>query len=213
MTVESFNRFMAYNTKIKRFPGSNSIQVKTYSWTIDEEQKQPIKPDTPKVYDDVRKAQKKAILSEKSSLRRTQNAVYDIARANEKSWEWFVTITFNPEKVNSFDYDEVTKKVTNYFNRMRKSNPNMIYLGVPEKHKSGRYHFHFLMGQCEKLEMTDSGHKTKNGQPIYNIGSYRLGFSTATRIENKARCTSYICKYITKDLYEHTKNKKRYPYV
>lgn len=203
---------MAYNTVIKRFPDSDIIQIKTYSWEVNAEEIEPKAPDKNKVYDSIAEAQKRAYLSEQSSLRRTKNTVYDIARSNENGWEWFLTLTFNPDKVDSYNYEKVCKKLSNYLHHIRRKDKDMIWLGVPERHKSGRYHFHFLIGNCPNLEQTfvDSGHRTKSGSIIYNVGSYRLGFTTVTRIENKERCVSYICKYLTKDLYEHTKNKKRY---
>lgn len=201
---------MGYNTKIKYFPNSNSIQIKTYSWTIEEGSNFAVNGSKHKVYDNIQEAQKNAIKSQNTSLRRTKNMIYDIAKSNENFFTHFCTLTFDPKKVDSFNYDEVSKKVTNYLNRMRKRNDNLKYIGVMEKHKSGRYHFHFLMGGCENMDFLESGHKTSNGDIIYNIGSYRLGWSTATQIRDKSRSCSYLTKYITKCLFEHTKNKKRY---
>lgn len=196
---------MAYNTIFKRYPCSDLVQIKTYSWAIEEGQERNVRYD-----ESSNEKRNRALDSQRNSMRRTKNAVYDIARANEDRWELFVTLTFNPEKVNSFDYDITCRKLSNYLHRLRKNNPDLVYLGVPEQHKSGRYHFHFLMGNCENLKLVDSGHKTRKGQVIYNVGSYRLGFSTATRIENTQRVCSYITKYLTKELCTFTKNKKRY---
>ena len=49
----------------------------------------------------------------KRSCRRTKNKIYDIARCNK--WDYFFTLTFNPDKVNSFNYEEVAKKLSNWF--------------------------------------------------------------------------------------------------
>lgn len=56
----------------------------------------------------------------------------------------------------------------------------------------------------------DSGKRTSNGDIIYNVGKYRLGFSTATKVRDPRRVTQYIGKYVTKDLCAVTKGKKRY---
>lgn len=142
------------------------------------------------------------------SVARTVNNVYYLSRSN--LWNWFVTLTFNPEKVNSFDYDECTKKLSKWLQNCKRVCPDMKYLVVPEKHKSGRFHFHGLFANCDGLEFVESGKCTKSGEVIYNIGKYKLGFTTATKIVDNERCTKYICKYISKDLTESTPNKKRY---
>lgn len=144
----------------------------------------------------------------KRSMRRTKQAIYDIAQSND--WEYFFTLTFNPEKVDSFDYDVVTKKLSDWLKRMRKQSEKMKYVVVPEQHESGRWHFHGLFMNCSELGFVDSGKRTDKGQTIYNVGKYKFGFSTAIELDfNKAICT-YLTKYITKDVCENSKNRKRY---
>ncbi len=143
-----------------------------------------------------------------SSMNRTKNRVYHLARSNV--WEWFVTLTFNPAKVDSFDYDDCVKHLKSWIDTVRRACPGMKYLIVPEKHTSGRFHFHGLFADCQNLSFTDSGYLTKDGRVIYNIGSYRLGFTTATKVRDSSRVTGYIGKYITKDLCQVSSGKKRY---
>lgn len=136
--------------------------------------------------------------SKQVSMSRTINRVYHLARSN--TWEWFFTLTFNPEKVDSFDYDAVAKKLSVWLMHCRRTCPDMKYLVVPEKHKSGRYHFHGLFKNCENLGFKPTKKYTKDGVLIYNVGQYRLGFSTATPVQDNAKVVKYISKYITKDL-------------
>lgn len=144
----------------------------------------------------------------KNSTSRTIQKIYEITRSNE--WEYFITLTFNPEKVNSFDYDEVVKKLSKWLNNIKqRQSPNLKYIIVPELHKSGRFHFHGLFADIGNMQLVDSG-KRINGEIIYNIGAYDLGFTTATKIKDNARVSSYITKYISKDLCAVTQNKKRY---
>lgn len=141
------------------------------------------------------------------SYNRTKHKVYDIVRSNK--WDYFFTLTFNPDKVDSFDYAECVEKLSKWLNNSRRKAPDMKYMVVPELHKSGRFHFHGLFADCDGLGFVDSGHK--DGEKIiYNVGSYKLGFSTATRIQDLHKSCSYITKYITKDLCSVTKGKKRY---
>ena len=142
------------------------------------------------------------------SRSRTINKIYDIARSNR--WEWFFTLTFNPEKVDSFDYETCTKKLSKWLNNMKRIAPDMKYLVVPEQHKSGRFHFHGLFANCDSLKFVDSGLMDISGKQIYNVGSYKLGFSTATKIVDLHKSCSYLCKYISKELCMITKGKKRY---
>lgn len=144
----------------------------------------------------------------RASRSRTINKVYDIARSN--MWEYFFTLTFNPEKVDSYNYAEVVKKLSKWLNNLRTKCPDMKYIVVPEKHKSGRWHFHGLFADVDGLQFVESGHVSESGQVIYNVGNYKLGFSTAVRLDGSPKVVSYLCKYITKEVCESTKGKKRY---
>ena len=86
----------------------------------------------------------------------------------------------------------------------------MVYLVVPEQHKDGAFHFHGLFSGIDYLPFTFSGKLDKQGRPIYNIGSYKWGFTTATKVGDSAKASSYLCKYVTKDLCAVTAGKKRY---
>lgn len=144
-----------------------------------------------------------------SSTNRTINTIYKLARSND--WEYFLTLTFNPELVDSFDYDEVTKKLSQWLNNLKKRYaPELKYILVPELHKSGRFHFHGLLANIGNIKLDDSGHRDESNNIIYNLGNYKLGYSTVTKINDVRRVSSYISKYITKDLCTLTKGKRRY---
>ena len=148
----------------------------------------------------------------KVSASASKNRLYNIARSN--TWEWFITITFDREKVDSSNYEDVLCKLTYFLNNVRKRKcPQMKYLIVPELHKDGiHFHFHGLLAYCDGLHMSYSGHNTKgrNSQPIFNILDWTFGFTTATRVQDSSRASNYIAKYITKDCARVLKNKKRY---
>lgn len=143
------------------------------------------------------------------SKSRSIQKIYEITRSN--TWEYFVTLTFNPDKVNSLNYDEVVKKLCDWLHNFKKRYaPDLKYIIVPELHKSGRYHFHGLFADIGSMKLVDSGKRLPNGEPIYNLGNYNLGFTTATRVKDNGRVSSYITKYISKDLCAVTGGKKRY---
>lgn len=144
----------------------------------------------------------------RNSIARTRQKISGYARSN--TWDMFVTLTFNPDKVDSFDYSLVSKKLSQWLKDVRKRYcPDLKYLVVPELHQSGRYHFHALFADCDGLRLVDSG--KRDGQDvIYNIGNYGWGFTTATYIKDSQKASNYIVKYITKDLCVVTAGKKRY---
>lgn len=142
------------------------------------------------------------------SKQRAVNNIYNLARCND--WTWFVTITFNPEIVNSFDFDSCSRKLSDWLKNLRRVDSSIMYLFVPEQHKSGAWHFHGLMSCSSALRMADSGLKDRKGKVIYNIGRYKYGFTTATEIENNEAVTKYITKYVTKEMLGHIRGKKHF---
>lgn len=146
--------------------------------------------------------------SQRVSMNRTINKVYELSRANV--WEYFFTMTFNKEKVDRYNYNECVKKLSQWLKDMRKLYaPDMVYLVVPERHKDGAYHFHGLVSNIGNLPLSDSG-IVKNGRKIYNLPSYKFGWSTVSLVEDSGKASNYVCKYITKELCQVTKGKKRY---
>lgn len=154
------------------------------------------------------------------SLKRTRKKVYDYAKSNE--WQWFVTFTFSPDKVNRYDYDECTKYLSKWFNNLKRSSPALSYLVVPEQHKDGAYHFHGLFSGINERQIVWTGKYVvkrvrglrskfvRTKEKIYKIGSYKLGWMTATRVREMEKVTSYITKYITKDMLNGLHGRKRY---
>ena len=154
------------------------------------------------------------------SIKRTKKKVYDYAKSNE--WEWFVTFTFSPDKVNRYDYDECTKYLSKWFNNLKRSSPALSYLVVPEQHKDGAYHFHGLFSGMNERQIVWTGKYVikrvrglrskfvRTKEKIYKIGSYKLGWMTATRVREMEKVTSYITKYITKDMLNDLHGRKRY---
>ena len=143
-----------------------------------------------------------------SSKNRTINKIYEYAFSNV--WDYFFTFTFNPEKVNRYDYDECYKKLSRFLRDFKyRKCKDLKYLVVPEMHKDGAFHFHALISNLDIDYLVDSGKKFY-GNIIYNFNAYKLGFSTATKINDSKKVSSYITKYITKELNTSLKGKHRY---
>lgn len=145
-----------------------------------------------------------------SSLNRTKTLVKDITLCND--FELFCTFTFDPKKVDSFNLHACWGKMSRWLHHQN-DNSHLIgkdfkYLIIPEQHKSGRWHFHALiLGYTGSLN--PSKHKTSTNRPIYNITSFRSGFTTAVYIDSKEAVSNYVTKYITKDFVK-TFNQRRF---
>lgn len=144
------------------------------------------------------------------SMARTRKKIYDYSRSAD--WEYFITLTYSPEKVESrYDFTGCMKKARKWVNNQQERKaPDLQYLIVPEKHKDGAWHIHGLLARTGSMEIVSSGHYTNAGEIIYNLDGWKYGFSTATKVRDLRRCSSYITKYITKDLCETTKGKRRF---
>lgn len=128
------------------------------------------------------------------SMRRARGKLRRLALAN--SFRWFVTLTIDPEKCDSFDGAAVVRKLNAWCSNMVQRK-GLRYILVPERHKSGRIHFHGFFNDC--LEVVDSGHTDKQGHPIYNLPQWALGFTTAIGLyDDYVKAVGYVCKYVGK---------------
>lgn len=145
------------------------------------------------------------------SIKRSRDKVFDIARMNK--WKYFITITFDGSKYESQSPDFVMKKVNNWL-RKKVQIQGLKYLLIPERHKKGGIHCHALVN--DRINVVDSNTRLVYGynRPVtletinqrnlieravvYNIPSWKYGFSTAIEVDNSTAFAYYITKYITK---------------
>lgn len=137
----------------------------------------------------------------KDSMKRSKTSLLDLARNNP--WDWFITLTFDPEKVDRTDYKQLIMHIKYYLSKLKKRHPDLEYLFIAELHADGiSWHFHGLIqSKTINKELTDSGQLDK-GNIIYNLTKYDLGWSTATQIKSTQRVANYISKYVTKSMTE-----------
>jgi len=152
------------------------------------------------------------------SARRSRESLYDICRCND--FQYFVTWTFDQDKIDRLNDNKVKRKFTQFQNYLRKKFPQMYYVAVPEYHKKGGLHFHLLVGgvTMDELKAVPAVSKKgrlifKKGKQIFNVERWKLGFSTLSVIVNREASEHYICKYITKQHYDDRFFGKRRYYV
>lgn len=128
------------------------------------------------------------------SMRRARSKLRRLALAND--FRWFVTLTLDPQKVDSHSGADVVKKLNAWCSNMVQRK-GLKYILVPERHKKGGIHFHGFFNDC--LEVVDSGHTDKQGHTIYNLPQWSLGFTTAIELyDNYSKAVGYVCKYVGK---------------
>lgn len=199
-----------FNTRVKVFPGG---QV-TYSFydsgiVVGEKREQKKNPLLDLLPPDG-SAGASPWLCEQKARKRARGEVYDIAKSNE--WDWFVTLTLSPERVNRWDYEACCVELVK-FTRLLRDRGNQ-YVIVPEQHENGAWHFHGLViGDLKLIPATSywTGELLfdKQGRQVYNIKNYKYGLNTATAVGHSGKAAHYLAKYMLKDM-KIPKGKKRY---
>lgn len=205
------DRDIFHNMKIKSFPDGEAKITVASKPIFKEKGYEPIKEKTEKTP----KYKNPDNEAREDSIRRAKTRIDDIVRLND--FMWFVTLTIDPDKLDSKNINEVREKVTNFLSNAKKRK-GLRYILVAEFHKSGAIHLHGFIN--DSLTMIDSGTVKVQGiskpmkietarrkhippeacQTVYNVKDWRYGFSTAYIVsDDRARLSSYFTKYITKD--------------
>ena len=163
------------------------------------------------------------------SINRTKTKISDYVLCN--NFTHFATFTFDPKnpKVKNENNRHDFKKMSSLFkkwlnteqvNHFRRHGHKFKYLIVPERHKNGAWHFHALLENYKNetenfytrknkyITVSELKSKKKEKNRKF-ITRYKLGRSEIAPIKDKTKMSSYIKKYITKDLIQD-KNAKRY---
>ena len=144
------------------------------------------------------------------NLSRAKQRIFELAYCNP--WEWFVTLTLDPQKYNRYDLEKYIKDLSQFIRDYRKRSGNELkYLLIPETHESGAWHFHGFFMNLPKAELhkfTEFEHlpysilsKLTKGKVIYTWQAYadKFGYACIESIKNHEAVSKYITKYITKD--------------
>lgn len=135
---------------------------------------------------------------EKENAKRAKQVVYELARANVDKWDWFVTLTFDPTYVRRDDYADCLLHVRRLCHNLTRLGCSWLF--VPEHHKDGySFHFHGLVGG--NFPMVEAGKHGWNGKAVdtWNLLDFP-GYTSVQRVLDATRVSTYITKYITKDL-------------
>lgn len=157
----------------------------------------------------------KKVINERRSRKRALDHTIDYARSSD--WTHFVTLTFDRDKVDSSNYDIVTREIGEFNRKAKKRLKDYKYLAIPEMHKDKiHWHIHLLVASTTlDNELQDSGKKDKSGNQIFNWSNYDMGFTTVVKVKDpkndRKRIANYITKYMTKSKFSDIpKGKKKY---
>ena len=148
------------------------------------------------------------------SKRRAKKQIIDYILCN--NFTNFCTLTLDKNKIDRGDYNSIMKRLNRYLdNRVRRL--GLKYVGVPELHKNGGFHFHFLTNDVlplvesgtyirpcggrpvKKSTLQKQGIDVKDCKTVYNISDWQLGFTTSIYTYGEPmQIANYIGKYITK---------------
>lgn len=156
------------------------------------------------------------------AVQRSRQELYDICCCNH--FDFFVTLTFDDGKINSYDDVATRKAFSNFIFYLRQKFPQLYYVCVPEYQERGALHFHLLIGgvTMEELGCVPAINQKKgskhygeclfvHGKQIFNVTAWKKGHSTLSVIGNLEASRYYICKYMTKQVTdERFFNKRRY---
>ena len=151
--------------------------------------------------------------SRSDNIRRARQMIFNICMLNDFSH--FVTWTLDPGKVDRFDDLAVKSKFQNFLSNSVQRK-DLVYLFVPERHKSGAVHFHGLIkGNYNMIESGTVAVRERKKPvklatakrfgwtvlgPVYNVSDWRNGWSTAIELyDSRDRVSKYIAKYVTKE--------------
>ena len=217
----------SYNTRIIDY-GNGEKRVVTYKKAVkllEDEEKEFYREEREKKKTDNKekkeRTEKEIEHSKHTSMNRTKNTVYNLARANK--WDYFATFTFAPDKVEDrTDLDALSKKIRKWLSNLKLDAPELMYLLIPEQHKryelnmKHAWHFHALLANIPNdwLDVLDPNEVKIAAQlyPIivYSINKFKLGFTTLTKVTSNDKVSNYIAKYITKSLSETVDGRNRY---
>lgn len=160
------------------------------------------------------------------NLIRAKRTVVELALCNE--WNYFVTLTIDPSKRDSFDlqafHSDLSQMIKNLNKTVYHSTVKIKYLLIPELHKSGACHMHgFLAGLLpEELHLFTLDeilpykirNRIKSGRKVFSWKDYarNFGHCDLEYIESKEGAAAYMTKYIQKEMVNTVKELNAHTY-
>lgn len=131
-----------------------------------------------------------------NNISRAKAKIFEYAYCND--WDYFATLTIDEKKYDRTNLKGYYKAFSQFLrDYSKKHNIKIKYLFIPELHADGQsWHMHgFIMGlPINHLESNQFGYLD------WNAYKNKFGYISLDNIKNRAKCASYITKYISKNL-------------
>lgn len=132
-----------------------------------------------------------------NNIVRAKTKVKELVLCNE--WDFWCTFTISPDKQNRYDLETFVKRFGNFihdYNRRCDEADKVKYLLVPEQHKDGAWHMHGFIKGIRPKDLYRNKHK----HLCWRQYEEKFGFISMEPLKDKDRASSYVLKYLTKDL-------------
>lgn len=141
-----------------------------------------------------------------NNISRAKNKVFEYAMCND--FLWFITLTLDKDKYDRYDLKNFQKDLSKFINNYsRKWGSKISYILIPEMHKDCAWHIHGLLNGVSADDLTyfddiKKAPKKLKGKNYYQWDSYfeKFGFCSLGLIREKEKVSTYVTKYISKDL-------------
>lgn len=145
------------------------------------------------------------------NIRRAKGRIQEYVMCNP--WGYFVTLTLDKRKYDRYNLERFHRDLALFLKGVNRYRDDKVkYLFIPEQHTDGAWHIHgFVSGLIPsdlRLFTLDEKlpdyirNKLEKGYNVYEWVKYReqFGFCDLEEIKSKERASSYVRKYITKEL-------------
>lgn len=133
-----------------------------------------------------------------NSIARSRSIIKEYALCND--WRYFVTLTIDKCKYDRYNLKLYVKDLSRFilnYNRYCNDLEKIKYILIPEQHKDGAWHMHGLINGIKQKDIN----KNKNGYLDFKKYSEKFGYMSLGKIKDKNKVSSYITKYISKNMF------------
>lgn len=132
-----------------------------------------------------------------NNITRARSTVMELILCND--FKYFCTFTVSPDKFDRYNLQSIYKAFSKFiqnYNRYCNDSDKVSYIIIPEHHKDGAWHFHGVLNGIKDSDLVVN----ENGYLDWISYSKKFGYMSISTIKSKEKVSSYIQKYITKDL-------------